>query len=156
MNRWSGCCFSVLILVVSGCSDKHPVTGTVLFTDGKPVPFVTVIFTSEDGIRGGVARTDEDGTYEVSYESVGDGLPAGEYLVSVLPPDPMNLNAEQSKQSPGPGWGIGRKYMSSGSSGIRVTVDSKQDVVIELEKTLHRGRKDNLRAELAAMAGDEE
>jgi len=97
-----------------------------------------------------------NGTYEVSYESVGDGLPAGEYLVSVLPPDPLNLNEEQSKQSPGPGWGIGRKYMSTGSSGIRVTVDSKQEVVIELEKTLLRGREDNLRAELAAMAGDEE
>jgi hypothetical protein len=112
-----------------GCGEpKYSVSGNVTFADGKPAYVGTMImFTSADGLRGGVSVvTRADGGFEgVSFEKVGDGLPAGTYSVIVRPPDRMSVLPEVARTAP-PNFGIQHKYMVAESSGFQL--DLEEDV----------------------------
>ncbi len=139
MWRFRGLVFVWLILVAVGCSDKHPVSGRVVFTDGTPVPLVSIIFESEDRKTSAVGKADKDGYFEMLFEVPGDGVPPGKYDVALKAPHYMDLLPDEGKLSPGPGWGLKKKYRSGSSSGISFNVDHTiSDAKIEIEKN---GRK---------------
>jgi hypothetical protein len=114
--------------VLFGCSEpKYSVSGKVSFADGKPAYVGTmVMFTSADGLRGGVSVvTRPDGGFEgVSFEKVGDGLPAGTYSVIVRPPDRMSVLPDVARTAP-PNFGIQHKYMVAESSGFQLTLEGE-------------------------------
>jgi hypothetical protein len=75
--------------VLAGCSYKpkrpptHPVTGTVTLK-GEPVDGATVVFVPvTKGVASAAGVTDEEGAYELTTFTAGDGAQAGEYRVKV-------------------------------------------------------------------------
>jgi hypothetical protein len=119
--------------IASGCSDTYPVQGKVQFSDGTPLAAGTVFFTDERGISGGYAPVGPDGSFEVTYDEPGDGLPKGTYVVSVRPPSPWSMTDAQKKTAP-PRGGIALKYLQPETSEIKVRIDGKTtDLVIQLE-----------------------
>lgn len=88
------CFYAVLpltMLILSACGggpddlpdDLVPVTGTIKL-DGEPVPQATVVFKPQEGTKHSAsAVTDEKGVYELVYSSQNNGIPPGEYTVTV-------------------------------------------------------------------------
>jgi len=77
------CCFAILLALVVGCSKNVPLRGTVTFSDDNtPLTAGTVTFRKGDGniARG---RIKEDGTFVVGFEKETNGLPPGQYTVSI-------------------------------------------------------------------------
>jgi hypothetical protein len=123
----------LMLVAIVGCSNKSPVTGKVVFSDGTPVPLVTVIFESEDGLTSAVGKTDTEGSYELSFETANDGVPPGRYRVAITPPEGITLSEEDKQLSPGPGWGIKAKYRMPTTSELAFDVqEGSNEITIEL------------------------
>jgi hypothetical protein len=121
----------VLLLVSAGCGQRlHPVTGKVTLPDGSPVPGSMVVFEGQaDGqaisARGEVAA---DGSYSMSTNAPGDGVPAGNYRVSVAPP-PM-VNADSPTPAP-----FHPRYSSVETPGLTFQVKpGKNEFPIQVKK----------------------
>jgi hypothetical protein len=72
-------------MLLAGCggSGNVPLKGTVTFSDdGSPVPLGVVSFLKDGKIATGMIK--ENGTYIVGFEKDADGLPPGNYQVSVI------------------------------------------------------------------------
>jgi hypothetical protein len=84
-------------LACAGCgSDRaatFPVTGTVAFDDGQPVPYGIVEFRNEQSGLSARASLDNSGRFELGTYAADDGAPAGKYRIIVVqhfavpPPD---------------------------------------------------------------------
>jgi len=72
------------ILLLTGCGDGLIKTTGTVSVDGQPVSGGKVVFFPIDGGRQGTGRIKPDGTYVVSYKRVGDGLPPGDYTVTIV------------------------------------------------------------------------
>jgi hypothetical protein len=82
-------------LTLAGCTGGHPptvpVSGKVLFKNGKPLPQATVQFVPPSGTEGFAAQgtTDNSGSFtlETTFSSrdIQDGAVAGQYTVVVIP-----------------------------------------------------------------------
>ncbi|MDR3234768.1 MAG: hypothetical protein LBT46_14095 [Planctomycetaceae bacterium] len=68
-----------LLLFAAGCSQKVKVHGTVTFSDGEPVGFGQVCFTSPAFTFTG--KLDKKGHYAAGDTKDGAGIPLGEYQV---------------------------------------------------------------------------
>jgi hypothetical protein len=99
------CCGSLTFIIVVGCSkddgriDVYPTSGKVL-VNGQAAHGARVVYypkvAEADGLRmpTPAATTDSAGVYHLeSYDSQ-DGAPAGEYIVTVVWPEPPPPNAE--------------------------------------------------------------
>ena len=77
--------FALLIvastLVACGCGGKCQVSGKVTFSDGTPLTFGTVNFTSSDVLCKG--QIEADGTYRMRTLKPGDGVPPGTYKIYI-------------------------------------------------------------------------
>lgn len=75
---WRAC---IALVLTSGCGESPPsrVTGTVTM-DGKPLANTFVVFETNSG-RSSVGKTDEQGRYELRYNSQLMGAELGEYVV---------------------------------------------------------------------------
>ena len=117
-------------LLLCGCNKKptgpvrHESGGIVLFK-GKPVPKAQVVFFGPGISRGAI--TGEDGRFEVKAGS-GNGLPAGDYEISVRPApggDTEIINFDRPD--------IPKKYWSKETSGLKESiVDGKNELKLEL------------------------
>ena len=117
-------------LLLSGCDAKpagpvrHESGGIVTF-NGKPVPEAQVVFFGPGVSRGAI--TGEDGRFKVKA-GTGNGLPAGEYEVSVRPApggDTEIINFDRPD--------IPKKYWSKETSGLkRSIVSGTNELKIEL------------------------
>lgn len=87
----------------------HPVTGTVTL-DGQPVEGATVSFQM-DGKSKAVGVTNDRGEYALSTSEPNDGVPAGQYMVTIAKNDP----ATQKNLLP-------MKYADARTTGITVQV----------------------------------
>jgi hypothetical protein len=90
----------VLALLAAGCGgDKHPLRGTVTFDDGTPITRGLVVFERTGGGPPITARGEikPDGSYELSTDKPGDGVPAGTYRVLVNAMDLSDVPDEQKK-----------------------------------------------------------
>ncbi len=122
-----------LIVLVQGCGKSKPevvltpITGVVLI-DGKPHELVAVRCHPTDGstdtLRNiGQSFTDKQGKFAISAKNKGDGLPAGEYVLTFEWGE-MNL---LSMQYGGPDK-FGGKYSDPKKSQVKFTVAENQPV----------------------------
>lgn len=119
---------------MTGCGGPRcvPVKGTVKYL-GKPVSEVNVTFYGKGGVIG-QAVTDSQGNFEqVTWKKPGDGLPAGEYTVTITPkvatPQPGTEDYGPPPPPPFP-----KKYLSMGTSDLRVSVgQGANSIVLELK-----------------------
>lgn len=112
---------ALLMLGVGGCGPRlYPVQGTVTFEDGAPVSGGLVVFESAgaDGKASVMARgaIQADGRYELSTDRPGDGVPAGQYRVRLVPPEP----SLDGRTSPAPSFD--RRYTRFQTSGLEFEV----------------------------------
>jgi 3',5'-cyclic AMP phosphodiesterase CpdA len=112
----------------------HPVRGQVL-ADGCPVVGAQVAFfaynpqTNKPAARVGDALAEPDGTFLLSTYGAFDGAPAGEYVVTVAPRDPLHGDPGRSPPTPLPA-----KYARPDTSPLRVrVVPGKNDFTLELK-----------------------
>jgi len=124
-----------VLLIVTGCSGKVQLGGTVTFSDdGTPLPQGAILFQSETVLaQGGIQP---DGTYKVGTDKKTDGLPLGTYQVCITGTDMIEFEAGPSTVVDSSGVGLGGqreirislidpKYASASTSGLTFTVDGK-------------------------------
>ena len=102
-----------------GCgAGKHPVRGTVALDDGTPVTKGLVVFERFDGGPPVSARGEisSNGSFELSTDRPGDGVPAGKYRVLINSMDLSDIPDEQ-KRLP-----YDIKYLKFESSGLEFEV----------------------------------
>lgn len=126
---------SVSVSILAGCGGvkMHPVSGTIKYPDGTPMPGEgTIIFNSLDLNAKGNPRgaIKEDGSFRIGTFDEADGAPEGKYRIAIMPTTPRNPN------KPPPGWPpIDRKYMSHDKSGLEVTVTpGKNELKLVVDK----------------------
>ncbi|MEQ8209359.1 MAG: hypothetical protein RH917_05960 [Lacipirellulaceae bacterium] len=77
---------AVACLSVSGCwnGGNTQLAGGTVSVDGTPVTMGKVTFYPLGGGRTGTGRIQPDGSFVLSYRKPGDGVPLGEYKVSII------------------------------------------------------------------------
>jgi hypothetical protein len=90
---------AAVLLTAAGCGGTHTVEGVVTF-DNQPLHWATVTFTTT-GNNGYTASgvTDRDGHFRLTTRKYGDGVPAGDYVVTVTvaaPPVEMEVNEKMT------------------------------------------------------------
>lgn len=68
----------------SGCGPNLVKVGGKVTVDGTPVKEGSIMFCPTTPGRPATARIMEDGTFTLSFENPGDGLPPGEYRVVIV------------------------------------------------------------------------
>lgn len=115
---------ALLTLVVVGCGEsgppRIPVSGSVTF-ESKPVTEGTVTFLSRKSGAATAAKLNDEGKFEIP-----EGLPAGDYVVSVAPPFTEEVAGapvtEPAKEYPN----IPQKYRSDTTSDLKATIKEDQ------------------------------
>jgi hypothetical protein len=112
---------AALVLIVSsaGCGRRmYPVHGTVTLEDGQPLTRGMVIFESQSDGAAIMARGEikSDGSYQLSTERPGDGVPRGKYRVQI---NPMDLSEVPDEQKNLP---FDIKYLRFKTSGLEYEV----------------------------------
>ena len=75
---------ATMLVTTTGCGAKLHKAGGKILVDGKPVSEGTVMFYPVNKGRPATARIMQDGSFTLSFETPGDGLPAGEYKVVIV------------------------------------------------------------------------
>jgi hypothetical protein len=78
--------FSVLLLA-AGCNSQvatYPVTGTVRFDDGQPVPYGNIEFRNEKSGLSARGTLDKAGAFKLGTFTADDGAPVGNYRAVVI------------------------------------------------------------------------
>ncbi|MBI1248503.1 hypothetical protein GC197_11775 [bacterium] len=82
-------CFPLALIVGLACligcnsSDMVPTEGTVTL-DGEPLEGASIGFIPVEGGRPAVGHTDAQGRFTITSLKAGDGMPPGEYSVTVI------------------------------------------------------------------------
>lgn len=122
---------AMLGVVIAGCGGPKcvPVKGTVKYL-GKPVGEATVTFYGKDGVIA-QAATDAQGNFaQVTWKKPGDGLPVGDYTVTITP-KPTTPPEDYGPQPPPP---FPQKYLSMGTSDLKISVTpGMSEIVLELK-----------------------
>jgi hypothetical protein len=126
----------VVTLTAAGCSGgKYPVRGTVTLDDGTPVAKGLVVFERTEGGKPITARGEikPDGSYELSTDKPGDGVPTGKYRVLVNALDLSDVPDEQKKLP------FEFKYQRFETSGLEFEVkDGPNEYPIKLNRPKKR------------------
>jgi hypothetical protein len=110
----------VLLVLTNGCGNNYiPCGGKVTFDDGTPLTKGTIRFTSSNLMATGIIQS--DGTFTLTTLKEGDGLPTGEYSVSIIEAaeetiDPVTSYVISSKPL------IDQKFEENETSNIRYSV----------------------------------
>lgn len=117
-------CCGCLCSVPVGCSDTNqpsvvPVSGQVT-VDSKPATNAIITFADTEKGFAAVATIAEDGSYQMRSQ-YGNGVPPGEYLVSVSPPSTRDELDRTIPLPPGTAT-IPQKYHSSLTSKLKADV----------------------------------
>src|SRR5262245_59539572 len=76
--------FGLVFVVFTACGPKLQPAGGKVLVNGGPVTEGTVMFYPVAKGRPATARIMGDGSFTLSYEKPGDGLPPGEYKVVIV------------------------------------------------------------------------
>jgi len=121
----------VATMLFSGCNASYnSVTGTVKFKDGTPLTTGRVTMTNAESESFGEIQ--EDGTYTMTTLTPGDGVPSGEYKVSIFAEGEAAADADAGAY--GGASLVAAKYNSAETSGLTIKVDGSQTYDIEVEK----------------------
>lgn len=113
------------ILFVAGCKNEtastYPVTGTVKFADGKPVPRVMVLFHSPGG-RIATGMTNLQGQFSsLTTFATNDGVQAGDCIVTLsLAPSGMPSELTEAPEKPELQFSV--DYLNKKTSGLSAKV----------------------------------
>jgi hypothetical protein len=134
----------VVVLLLStliGCGRRHyPVRGKVTLEDGTPLTKGMVVFESLDEKPPITARGDiqTDGTYQLSTDKPGDGVPAGKYRALVSPRDYDNIDGLEGPRRP-PVFDL--RYADFNTSGLQFEVNSSSnEYPIQVTRPARRSR----------------
>jgi hypothetical protein len=131
----------VACVCLAGCGGVYDssVSGTVTL-DGNPVTRGTVAYNPVQSGPSAYARIDEDGSYTVRTGRE-EGLPAGEYQVTVIANEPPAVRQTAQGGPPPPGRPITPPwYRTKQTSGLRFTVDKgSNEINLELTSQLPPG-----------------
>jgi hypothetical protein len=118
----------IMLMLAAGCTDKPKmaqISGRVLI-DGKPLTTGTVL-VEPAGHRAAMAKIDADGRFTLSTAPgmTNDGVVLGTHRAAVIAHETLGPGSQK--------WHAPKKYMSTGTSELTITVDGDQsDVVINL------------------------
>lgn len=128
----------VTLIFVSGCeTDRtpgvvvYPVSGKVL-VDGKPATGAMVTFhpaasVENPRVQRSYATVEEDGTFHLSTYQPADGVPAGEYAVTISWPGKLPRGSDATAVPPDR---LGGRYLSPKNPYKTVTI-AKQELVLD-------------------------
>jgi hypothetical protein len=126
-------CVSYLLLLAVGCSGNIQVTGNVTFPDGSPLTTGEVRFEAPGFVAAGKIKS--DGSYRVGTTSDTDGIPKGEYKVSIYALDYSHITPEMNSLDVPPAKSlVAEKFCSAETSGLTCNVTSKTKFNITVEK----------------------
>jgi len=133
--------FALFAPIFTGCGrpahelDTAPVSGRVTF-DGKALPQGIVYALPSKG-RMAKGLIQQDGTFELSTYSDGDGVQVGKHplIVTALPADELD-GPEKKLRVPVP-----RRYARPGTSGLTIDVQAGKDNEIELALSSEDGKQ---------------
>jgi hypothetical protein len=111
----------ITLTAAFGCGGgKYPVRGTVALDDGTPVTKGLIVFERSDGGPPLTARGEirPNGSFELSTDKPGDGVPAGRYKVLINSMDLSDIPDEQKKLP------YDVKYLKFETSGLECEVKS--------------------------------
>lgn len=118
--------------MLSGCSNKCKVSGTVTFADGSPLTAGTVIF--DNGTEQAKGSISETGTYQLSSVKMNDGIAPGEYGVYITGAFGFKNPVDMKPGTvPRPDNLIDNKFTSKSTSGLHCVV--KGTTVFDFEVT---------------------
>jgi hypothetical protein len=128
----------IALVGLAGCGEPanrvvvYPVAGTV-FVAGRPADNVRVMFhpLAAGGtplFPVGVSRA--DGTFQLTTMKAGDGAPAGEYVVTVLWPDPADPADECGCPALSPHDRLRGQYLDPAKTTLRATVQPGRNEVV--------------------------
>ena len=114
-----------MVFVIAGCG-KYKVSGKVLFEDdGSPVTRGVISFIGNNVIGSG--RIKSDGSFTLGIKSETDGIPKGDYKVTIDTLDtesgPVTMGSPNSVAFTHI---VDTQYASSSRSGLTATVPSKE------------------------------
>ncbi|HXG12325.1 MAG TPA: hypothetical protein VNK04_21395 [Gemmataceae bacterium] len=130
----------LLLLGPAGCGTRYyPVRGTVTLDDGTPLTKGLVVFESQGGegeevfmARGAIQP---DGSYQLSTNYPGDGVPPGKYRVVIGSMDLTDL-PDHKKNLP-----FDAKYLKFETSGLEYEVKpGPNEFAIRLDRPRRSGR----------------
>ena len=128
----------VLILTLSaGCGKNCSVSGRVTFPDGTPLTVGEVAFETDTFY--GKGRIDSNGYFKMGSSNPGDGVPRGNYRVSVQdvygPTEVFKSGPDRPPTLVYPKeWPIDKKFTSPGTSGLTCEVKGRTKYDITVEK----------------------
>lgn len=110
---------AAVVVALTGCSGRYPVSGRVTYEDGSPLESGTVI--GEATVDGKTVATQgavrSDGSFDWGGDVPGDGAVPGEYRVLVMPPQLGDAEMAEGKQP-----AVDGKFTKYSSSGLTFTV----------------------------------
>lgn len=134
------CHFSLVLMLalIVGCGKNCAVSGKVTFSDGTPLTVGRVVF--ETPTFQATGKIQSDGTYKMGSSKPGDGVPKGDYRISIQ--EVMKPTKEFTGEGKPPKLvfpktpPIDSKYFSANSSGLTCEVKgrTKYDITIEPPK----------------------
>jgi hypothetical protein len=144
-QSWNGLGWivSVGLVTIAGCGGTYDSTARGVVTlDGNPVPRGTVSFHPVAGGPAVYAMIDMDGHYAV-HTGRADGLPSGEYVVSVTANEAPATARSEKGGPPSPGKAITPAwYRMKETSGLKYTVQpGKNEINLELKSQPPAGWK---------------
>ncbi len=115
------------MIVVGGCGDPNRarVSGKVVRVDGTPVTGARVVFRSPTTGTSANGLTTEDGEYVLGIMDKGDGIPAGDYVVTVV----EDLGSWENPKPPT----VHPNYRHPDNSGLRATIAPGESLILDLE-----------------------
>ena len=126
-----------LIFLCAGCGGPHykvcQVEGTLLY-DGTPVPETDISFMPANGARGALAHSDAQGHFKVRYTQQVEGIPPGEYKIS-LSVEPLVENDATKVRDELPDFKKLIARYTADSTPLTVNI-SKPDTDMKLEVSL--------------------
>jgi hypothetical protein len=136
---------ALLTIIPCGCGSKYPqptfpVSGVVLWSDGRPAPelalaTVTLSGKNGDGPKLPVnprAQVLVDGTFVLQTYEPDDGAPAGTYCASITTSPPS-----RDKDAPKTAMVMDPKFESHQTSGLEVTIKPERN---QLQLTVQRAK----------------
>ena len=132
MNKQCWLIFCLCALLLQGCGNQVSVKGKVTFPDGTPLTRGEVRF--QTGTFMGSGDIQPDGSYVLSSLGINDGIPKGNYAVTVLAFEESSgvLAADAESVKPLESL-INLKYNSPQTSGLTCDVQGATEFNITVE-----------------------